>query len=193
MATQSLIQIQYSGSVLHAQRHFKGGPEGEEFIETAGQTYGVGDLLQVDTNGTVALASVNGSGQADGTIALQAKTAATGTTGANVHAPIIRADEQFLANIYHATPASAALTQAMIGTLRALIRVNGKWHVDVENAVEGAADALATVVIEGYPKLTPDGIVNAIGDIYAPVFVRFIPISYASDSVPVRRVLQYGT
>jgi hypothetical protein len=193
MATQQLIQPFYAGSTMNKERTFRGGPEYPHWKETASQTYGIGDLLYVDTNGTVAIATVNGSNQSNGFIAGQAKSAASGVTGANVHFPIIRSDELFYMNVYHGTAASAVGAQTMLGTIKGVVKISGRWHIDIENTVEGATDALGRVALVEIPKKHPmDGTTNTVTDTYALFIVQFIPYSIASDSVPQARVLQFS-
>lgn len=196
MATMALIQP--FRAMIHRPPEFKGGLEQPEFWEADNQTFGIDDFIYVDTNGRVAICTVDGSNRLNGVIAGQAKKKAIGGTAAqathNVHFPIIKQDESFLMSGYHSTAASSALAQNMLGTVRGIIKVSGKWHVDLENAVEGASDALARVKIIGFPAKHPDGTrAGAIGDIYPILEVKFLDFSAASDQSPMQnRILQFA-
>ncbi len=201
MATLGLILPQLvNDSIPGVQPQQRGGAMDPTFIEAASQTYRVNDLIYVDTSGNTAICTVNGSVQLDGEIAGLASSAATGTTGATANLHVIRANDVVLMNVYHATPASAVGTQAMVGDVFAIIKpvATGKWHVDITNAVEGATDALARVRCIGFETnkaidSTGTWITPALTDIYALMKVHFLPLSAASDSDPFqKRILQFA-
>lgn len=192
MAIHSLMQIRYVGNQHHIPPLLKGGPEDPLMKETASQTYGIGALVYKDSNGTIAIVG-DSSGRVNTHIAGQALKAATGVTGGNVYFRAIRATDLFIANVYHATAGSAVTAQTQDGTIRGLILVSGNVHVDIENSVEGASDALARVQIVGFPRTSPvDGTDNTIGDRYGFVFCQFLRLSAASDLDPEDfHLLQY--
>jgi hypothetical protein len=181
-----------------------GGPEAPLFKETASQSYGIGDLIYLDSNGTLAICAVT-SDVMTSAIAGQATKAASGVTGGQVHfRPIIPGD-RYEINLFHTTVASAVGTQAMLGTVRGLFWKAGalgvttntgstsKWVIDLNTAVEGSADSNARVRIINFPERNRGGAANAFGDIYAVAECIFLTYSFASDSVPAQRLLQFGS
>lgn len=195
MATQTVIQPYYAGSLNHTQVSFWGGPEYPNVKETASQAYGIGDLLQFDTNGTVAIAGVDG-----GTptllatlVAGQAIKAATGTTGASVLFRVILATDLFFVNVHHETLATSVGALTDIGTTRSIAKISGKWKVSKDADAEDADTAQGHVTILGCPLRHPvGGVVNAITDTHALLTVHFNAYSHASDGNPNDRVLVFG-
>ncbi len=182
------------------------------FKETAGQTYTVGDLIYLDSNGTVALCT-NSSNNLNSAIAGQAETPATGVTGTPVLLRAIRRDDVFRMSVWHSTAASAVLALTQLGVVYRVrydtaalpAGTAGKWVVDIENTtVEDATTALARVQVVGFyqgrvftndsPSKEVDPSVNsgAFTDIYGQVLVKFLDFSIASDGSPFTRVLQFG-
>ncbi len=201
MATLALINPQLmNDSIPGVQPQTRGGAMDTTFIEAASQTYRVNDLIYVDTSGNTAICTVDGSVILNGEIAGLATSAATGTTGATANLHVIRANDVIVMNVYHATAASAVGTQAMVGDVFGIIKpvATTKWHVDITNAVEGAADALARVRCIGWVTdraldSTGTWITPAFTDIYALMKVHFLPLSAASDSDPFqKRILQFA-
>jgi hypothetical protein len=199
MATLTRHNPVWFGNTLNATCPLlAGGPEYPHFKETASQVFKKGDLIYLDTNGTIALATINGSNQSDGFLCGVAKKNATGTTGAEIHFHVIRPDDLWVMNVMHGTAALAVTAQTQLGTVRGVRRDTVSsvlaWGVDVENAVEGATDSLARVQIVGFPLKNPFDAGSltrpAIGDVYGLVIVKFLPFSAASDSVPFQRILQ---
>jgi hypothetical protein len=198
VATQSVTQPTYRGNFYGLKTPTWGGIEKPSFaIETASQTYTVGDLIYIDTNGTMAICTVS-SDLANGFIAGQATKKATGTTGAAVHfRPIIPGD-LYNINLFHTTAASAVGTQAIFGTVKGLFwkagalgsNSNSNWVIDHINAVEGGADSNARVRVIDCPQRRTDGTLNAVTDIYARLTCMFLNYSLASDGNPNQRVLQ---
>lgn len=186
MATQSLIQPYCAA---YQERKLKGGPEFPHFTEAASQTFGIGDFIY-QTSGTMAICTINGSNQMDSAVAGQAKKAASGVTGASLHFYAIRPEDEFFMNVYHATPASAITAKSLLGTIKGIVKISGKWHVDIENAAEGAAAALGRVIITDFPTKNLDGVKNTIGDTYGLVVCQFIQRSIATDGDPNQKVLQ---
>ena len=190
MATISRIQPYWAGNSLNATEPlFHGGPEALHWKETASQSYGVGDLLYLDTNGTIAICTLTGTIHNSAIIG-QAITAATGTTGASVFLRVIRPDDLFVMNVTHTTVASAVTVQTLLGLRKGLQKLVSCWGADIENAVEGAADALARVKIVDFPLRSPSGETVAIGDVLGLELVNFVPFSMASDGNPNQFVLQ---
>jgi len=179
-----------------------GGPEYPYFKETAGQTFKAGDLLYLDTNGTVAICTLTGQ-QLNSKIVGQATKDASGVTGTQVYFRVIRPDGIWCMNVMHATAASAvtALTQlgALFGLRKDTVTGNGTniWSVDIENAVTGATADLARVKVVGFPLKNPfdAGTLTrpAIGDIYGLVLVQFIMNASDTDGNPsLMNILQMG-
>lgn len=192
MATHSLMQPRYVKSTHKVPRLTVGGPEHPEVKETASQSYKQGALVYKDSNGTIAICT-DSSGVLNSPIGGQAINAATGTTGANVFFFAILPTDIYIMNVYHATAASAVTVLTQEGDVFGVIVANDKWHVDIENAVEGAADANARVRCVGFPRISPvDGSNNTIGDIYGFMFVQFLDKSFATDFDPWARTLQYA-
>jgi hypothetical protein len=184
-ATITRRQPQIVNSTLNAAKPlFRGGPEEPWVKETAGQTYKVADLVYLDANGTIAICT-NAAGVENSAILGLAVQPATGVTGTNAYVEVIRPDSIVEMNIYHGTPASAALTQAMLGQVCQVKLVSGVWVVDIETAIatiEGAAAALAKAQIVGF--------VNAVGDFYARVLVKFLPFTIQTNGAGLVRNLQ---
>lgn len=166
------------------------------FKETASQSWTAGDLIYLDANGTLALATSTTA------IAGQALGAASGVTARPVQFHVIRPDDVYVMNVYHGTAASAVTVLTQLannsGAGWALTRVAGsssRWCVDIENTtVEDGSTALARVMIIGFhPKgVNTSGVEvdTAIGDTYGLVRVKFVPFSIASDGTPQTKVLQ---
>jgi hypothetical protein len=195
MATHTLMQIRYMGNRHHVPPTMVGGPEYPLVKETAGQTYPKGTLVHHDANGTIAICTVTGVRHNSKIAGIPIK-AATGVTGAEVYLRAIRSTDIFYANVFHSTPASSVTAQTMLGTVRGLILNAGLWHVDLVNAVEGAGDALARVLITNFPRTSPvDGSLNTIGDTNGFVECQFLNESAdLTDSVPIfLHNLQYDT
>jgi hypothetical protein len=182
-----------------------GGPEAPLYKETASQSWGIGDLIYLDSNGTLAICAVT-SDVMTSAIAGQATKAAIGGSTVNpVHfRPIIPGD-LYEINLFHLTVALAVGTLAMQGTVRGLFWKDGalgvttntgstkKWVIDLNTAVEGAADSNARVRIIHFPERPRGGAAaNAFGDIYAVALCMFLGYSFASDSVPAQRLLQFA-
>lgn len=192
MATQVLCQPHWVNSALNATcPKFAGGLEEPEYIEVASSSWGIGDLLYIDTDGKVAICT-DSTGQLDSAIAGQALKAATGTTGASVFFRVIRPDDVFVMNVYHSSAGSAVTNQNQIGDIFGIIKVSSKWHVDIENTTtEDGSTALAKVQVVGFPDRNPaTGDDNVIGDTYGCVEVKFLPFTIASDGSPFTRNLQ---
>ncbi len=208
MATQTFTQPTYRGNFYGLKTPTWGGIEKPSFaIETASQTYLVGDLLYIDTNGTMAICTT-ASDISNGPIAGQATKKATGTTGAAIHfRPIIPGD-LYNMNLFHTTTASAVGTQAIFDDVRSLYWKTGgaiqtpstplvtntgslaNWCVSLIAVPEGAADADARVRIIDCPQRRTDGTLNLITDIFARVTCMFLNYSLATDGNPNLRVLQ---
>lgn len=195
MATFALQQIRYKRSVAGGVEPVViGGPEWPSIIETASQSYPLGGLVYIDSNGTIAICT-NSSGLTSEVLG-QAMKAATGTTGAAAYVRPIRTTDRFIANLYHSTAATAVSALAKINVMYNLILINGKWHVDVENTtVEDGSTAKATVKVLGFEKegfnSTGQWIEHTIGDIYAPAEIQFLSLSIGTDGDPRRRNLQW--
>jgi hypothetical protein len=199
MATQTLKMIR-PWKLDRAAMVVRGGLDDPSFIEAASQTWKIGSLVYwAAATGHVAICT-NASQALDSQILGRALTAGRNlTTGAaatdpktgNFQVQIIKASQEYIGNIYHTTAASAVGVQADVGDVKGLyyVAATGLWHIDYVNAVEGAADSLARVIITGWPSVV-DGVPNAITDIYAFVRFKFITVSIASDSVPTNRTLQ---
>lgn len=196
MATQTQTQAYYINTGnQNTPRRFKGGPEQPLFVEGTTQSWGVGDFIYQNGASNLQICTVNGSNQMTSQVGGQAKVKAVGTAGTQVHFPIIRTDDEFIMNVYHGTPASAITALTQIGTPRALVRINGIWMVDIENAVEGSANSLARVLVTDIPPLvTASGGTNAVGDTYGFVKVSFLATSMAlTGTLAATRVLQFAT
>jgi hypothetical protein len=190
MATMTRIQPSFWGSGIHAPSNFVGGPEANWFKETASQTYGIGDLLYLDSNGTVAICT-NSSNKLNSAIAGIATKAATGTTGTAVHMKVIQPTDIYCMNVYHGTAASAITAQTQLGVSYGIILNSSKWAVDIENTtIEDGTTALGKVTVVGFPVYSPDGVRCAIGDTYGLVLVKFLPFTIATDGSPFTRNLQ---
>lgn len=159
-------------------------------IETAAQTYKRGDIVYIDSNGTVAIATVS-SGKVNSAMLGIAKRDASGVTGAAAYVEPFRVEDVYEINLYHTTPASAVLTQATYGVKAYGLYYDpaalpggtgGAWGVDLINTtVEDGSTALAKVRIIDCPRTTMDGLPNAITDIYAVVHVIILPWTARTD------------
>ncbi len=208
MATQAITSPYWVGNMGHMQRWELGGPEFPYVKETASQAYANDDLLYFDTNGTIAICTVDGGTPTllNVGIAGQASKAATGTTGASVLLFPIRSSDLFIGNVHHETVGSAitALTDLAPATrTRAICKsstvptgapAGTTWRVSKDAAAEGAADATGHVTIVGFPlRSRVGGVLSAIGDTYGLVLFRFNDWSLASDGNPNVRVLQLSS
>jgi hypothetical protein len=191
MATITLQQLRYVKNLRSANREFVGGLEMTgEIREDASQTWDKGTLLAFDADGDVEECDTSSSlwiqiASATGCVAGQAMEDATGTTSADVYMAVIKQDDIFEGNVYHATAASAITARSQLGQRCRLIQVSGKWHVDIENTtIEDATNAYPYVVIRGFH---PD---DALGDIYGRVYFQFGDFTIATDGSPRAKILQ---
>ena len=179
----------------HAVSSTVGAGEEPYIKETAAQVYDVSDLVFFDTNGTIAVCTVTTSRLDSAILGLAARDA-TGTTGAPAFVNVIRESDVYMMNVFHSTLALSVTNQDQLGDVRGIILTgtvgtDSKWHVDIENAVEGGADSLARVKIVGFPVQTKqNNVVSTIGDTHGLVLVKFLPFSAASDFLPFQRILQ---
>lgn len=173
-----------------------GGPEEPYYKETASQTYVVGDLIYLDANGTIAVATtatVGGVSQLNSAILGLPNAAATGTTGAKVKFQAITPTQTYVMNAYHSTKASAVFTQSQLGTRFNIVKsAAGLWHVDVKNAV---SIAVPMVRLVGFPQAgldTNGNFVNNanVGDVYGLAYVQFEPFYYTGGVTSVADALQ---
>lgn len=193
MATQVIIQPYYAGSIGHLQRWTLGGPEYPLIKETAAQTYGAGDLVYGDANGTIAICTVDGGTPTllNSQVAGQASKAATGTTGSSVLLFAIRNDERFFMNIHHETPASAVGAQTDLFDQLAVCKSGGFWKASKDAAAESASLSNGHVTVIGFALRHPvGGTIIALTDIYPLAMVKFNTWSIATDGNPNQRVLQ---
>src|SRR5881396_2718500 len=109
MATMPIANPFWAGSMIHAQRWSLGGPEYPNVKETASQTYLTDDLVYYDSNGTIAICTVDGGTPTllNSVVAGQPSKAATGTTGQSVLFWPIRSTDLFIMNVHHETVGSA--------------------------------------------------------------------------------------
>lgn len=198
MATQTTGNPFYLGNDLNGDVSplLIGDPKRSWLVEAASQSYGVGELVYL-ASGKVTICVVDGSTKVmTSAIAGVARKAATGTTNAQARIQAIRQDDLWAMNVYHATAASAVTALTQLGSVYGIVKpaATGKWHVDIENAVEGGADSNARVKVVGFLEKNPyDGgnfDLVAVGDIYGIAIVKFLPWSAASDFVPMQRLLQ---
>lgn len=181
--------------------------EGTWLKETAGQTFGVGDFVYLDSNGTIAICTTS-SNQMNSAIYGLAGQKATGVTGNPVLVNVVRPDLIYVMNVWHSTPASAVAAQTVLGGVYAMFNLvtaqatgtNGCWAVDIENSanIEDSTHALARVQVVGFyqgrvftndtPSVEADAAYTT--DIYGKVLVKIVPFSIASDGSPFVRVIQ---
>lgn len=179
-----------------------GGPEYPHFKETASQSYKAGDLVYLDTNGTVAICTLSTDRLNSKVLGIAVKNA-TGTTGNEVYIQVIRPTDIFCMGVHHGTEASAVTAQTQLGSIfgvdKQTVSGNGTaiWCVNIEDAVTGASSDLARVKCVNFPlknwfdagSLTRP----AIGDIYGLMLVQFIMNSCDTDGNPsLTNILQLG-
>lgn len=172
-------------------------------IETASQTYDAGDLVYIDSNGTIAIATTSSGSQNSSLLGIAARDA-TGTTGAVAYVYPFRPGDVYAFNLFHTTAASAVGTQTRYGetygiyydTAAAPTGTGGAWCVDlITTTLEDATTAVKKVMVMDAPDRGFDGAANVIGDIYAVVHCIIVPWSRATDGVPHANNMQlfYGT
>jgi hypothetical protein len=188
-----------SSTIPSSQPSQRGGPERPDLKEGASQSWGIGDLIYLNTSSGKFEICTDSSGRHNSPIAGSAQKAATGVTDSPVYFHAIRPDDIYVMNLYHSTPGSAVSAVTLIGKTFGIIKAGGLWMVDIENTtVEDATNALARVRIDSfeYAGLDTNGnwvqqdLVN-FGDRYALARVRFLPFSIATDGSPMTRILQY--
>lgn len=185
MATIALSQIRYLKREGGGSRRFRGGIEETGFLrEDASQTWDAGALLRADDDGDIEIAV--GSEGTVGAFALQAMEDATGTEGSDVFGAVLDPRDIYVANVYHATAASALTNRNQLNGVYAVKLVSGLWHVDIENTAEDATTSNGCVQVVGFYDE------DALGDVYGRVLVKFIQYSLASDGNPNRKVLQFA-
>src|SRR5260370_111721 len=134
-----ILQPQYILPLPGTQPIVRGGPEEPWYKETASQTYGVGDLVYLDSNGTVAICTV-ASLQLNSAILGQPTRPASGVTGTQVEFHAIHPNDIYVMQAWHGTPASAVFAQTDMGLTFNVIKPTaapgtGTWMVDKINAV----------------------------------------------------------
>jgi hypothetical protein len=189
------------------------------YKETASQTFGVGDLVYLDSNGTVAICTTT-SHKLNSPILGIAEQAATGVTGSQVRVRVIHPNDVFVMNGFHTTVASSVSVQTQLqpnvpfgiymDTAAPATGTGGKWTVDLINTSPETGGTLARLQVVGF-VLSPDQEIvlasgltatagttagsyvgPAIGDAYPPLLVRFLPFSIQSDGSAHAYVLQGG-
>jgi hypothetical protein len=193
MATLTPRQPRIVNDILNSGiGRFAGGDMQDYFVEAAGQTYKIGDLVYINSSGDVAIATVT-STLLDTAIAGIAVKDATGVTGAVAHIQVIRSIDIVEMTVYHATASSAITAKTQLkGTSFGIIKpssgaASGVWCVDIENAAESATLKNGFVKIIGFPHGRPG---EAIGDIYGRALCIFLPYSIEDDGGTHRRNLQ---
>jgi hypothetical protein len=101
-------------------------------------------------------------------------------------------------NGYHATPASAVSALTQMGEIYGVIKINNRWHVDLNNTTtEDGTTALAYVRVIGFARQGinssgqwVDQDLASFGDTYPWMEVEFLPWTMATDGSPSRRNLQ---
>lgn len=195
MATQTLGQPFWVGSTLNGETAplHRGDPARSPFVEGTTQIFKTGDLIFL-SSGKLVLCTLTGA-VLTSAIAGIAKKNAVGVTGTKCHFQVIRPDDLFAMNVYHSTQALAVTVDTQLGGVFGIIRVGTKWHIDIETAVEGAADSNGRVKIVDFLEHNPYDGGNftrvAVGDIYGIAVVKFLEFSVSTDFVPpLQRILQ---
>lgn len=157
----------------------RGGVNEDYIQEAAGQTYKAGDFV-TPSSGQIAIAGTGTVNSVANVLNVPvlgiALKAAGGVQGAYAAYQQIDGDSWLAMSVYHSTEASAVTALAQLFTKRQIIRRNGIWYVDIENAVQAASEHVEIVGFMGDPNT---GIVN-IGDVYGVVKVRVLPLYYSS-------------
>lgn len=190
--TQNIFQpIAQRSLVPSAPPLIVGGLEAQGYVETASQTYGVADLLYLDSNGTVAKCTVDGSARLNSKVLGLAEQAAVGTAGTPAKVRVLTPWDVVLMNVYHATLASSVTAQTQLGTVLPIQLVNSIWRVDLTVASpEGNGVKQGYVTVVGFPTTAPDGTKSTIGDTHGLVWVRFNEWTISADGVAQLRILQ---
>lgn len=185
MATQTIRYPRRVGSLLNATEPLRrGGPEMKTYFkEAATQTYVAGDFVYLDSNGKVAICTVDGSSRLSSAIAGIASKKATGVTDSDVMIEALRGDDIVEMNIYHSTLGSAITNINQVGKVYGIKKVSGKWVVDLENGeAVGEASTLSLIRVQ-VVSLSP---FDAVGDTYGRVWVRFPELSISSTGTIAR-------
>jgi hypothetical protein len=203
MATHTYVNPIYWKGTSNSGPLFRGyggpalttGGENTTLKETAGQTYRVGDLVYIDSNGTVAIVTES-TDTVNSAILGQAAKAATGVTGAPAYVMCWRPEDRYLMQVIHGTAASAvtALTQrGQIYSIKKDESGNDTYHVDIETTtVEDGSIAIARVQVVDFPEgEIINGVLSTIGDLKGWVIVKPLEFSIGSDGDPRVRCLQY--
>lgn len=179
-----------------------GGEEYPHFKETASQSYNIGDLVYLDSNGTVAICTVSTDRLNSKILGLAVKEA-TGTTGDDVLIQVIRPGDYFIMGVHHGTEASAVTAQTQLGAVfgvdKQTVTGNGTsiWCVNIEDAVTEADADLARVRCVGFPLKNPFDAGSltrpAIGDVYGLMIVQFLMSNGPTDGADsVHNILQWA-
>ena len=201
MATLTRHQPYYFGNTLNCPPVFVGGEEYPHFKETASQTYNAGDLVYLDSNGTVAICTVSTDRLNSKILGIAVKDA-TGVTGDDVYIRVIRPSDIFVMQVHHGTEASAVTAQTQLGAIfgvdKQTVTGNGTgiWCVNIEDAVTEADADLARVRCIGFPLRNPfdAGAITrpAIGDVYGLMLVQFLMSNGPTDGADsVHNILQF--
>jgi len=190
--TQNIFQpIAQRSLIPNAPPLMTGGLEAQGFVETAGQSFGVADLVYLDTNGTIAKCTVDGSARLNSKVLGLAEKAAVGVAGSPVNLHVITPWDVVLMNVYHSTLASSVTVQTDLGGVFAIQLVNGVWRVDKTMAApEANGVKQGYVQVVGFPTRAPDGTASTIGDTHGLVWVRFNEWTISADGLAQLRILQ---
>lgn len=158
-------------------------------------------MVYLDTNGTVAIATVSTDRLNSKILGIAVKDA-TGTTGNEVLIQVIRPTDLFIMGVHHGTAASAITAQTQLGSIfgvdKQTVSGNGTsiWCVNVEDAVTGADASLQRVKCVGFPLKNPFDAGSltrpAIGDVYGLMIVQFLMNAADTDGNPsLTNILQW--
>jgi hypothetical protein len=167
MATLTLKDIRWARREGGGQPRLVGGPGSiEKTVEAASQSYTKGMLVYLSSGKVTEVAAGNITAAFAG-LALED---ATGVTDTRAPLLAITEDDVFIANVYHATPASAVTAITQLGARWGLKVVSDKLHVDLELAESGIE---TTSVCNAWCKIVGFVDPDRIGsDVYAQVYIK---------------------
>ena len=194
----------WTSTVPPCQPFFRGGEAEPWVVEAASQTYRKGQLVFWDGSGNVAMCTQSSSKMTSGILGFVSKDGQNGAVGVpQTRVEVIRADTILVAQVWHATPASAVtnrnqlqdvfgLTLVTPATAAAGTAMTDVWVVDIGATPlsgEDASTALAKVRVIGFPT-SFQGIAATIGDTYGPVLVQIVPFTVQTEGSGLVRNIQ---
>jgi hypothetical protein len=202
MATHTLVNPVYWKGRSNSGPLFRGtalalgtgGGENPTLREADTQTYRIGDLVYLDASGNVALVTLATATVDSAILGFAARAAQGGTDKKPAYVQIIRPDDYYLMQVFHATPSLSVTAQTHLGEVFPIIKdaTNNTYHIDLATTAEGSSTTLARVMVVGFPEGDiRNGVVSTITDTNGWAVVKFLEFSLETTAdQALQRLLQ---